>query len=237
MVLVHGMYHGGWAWQVVARRLQTAGIPVFTPTLTGLGERAHLLTQEVNFTTHVRDVVALIEFEDLEDVVLVGHSYGGEVAHGVLHSVPERIGHIVYLDSAHFDRTTFDGEVTPGPPPARPTGVEGVLCYPIPDDGPLFGVRDPADLAWMTPKLTPHPALTRSEPRSFAPIEGWSVRRTYIACLIDLDGITPISEPREVWRRVIDDEAYEFREIIAPHDAMITHPEALAELLRELRGE
>src|SRR6187431_2153447 len=82
-VLVHGAWHGGWCWRRVSDRLQAAGHRVFCPTLTGLGERAHLLSREVNMTTHISDVVGLLEAEELEGVVLVGHSYGGIVITGV----------------------------------------------------------------------------------------------------------------------------------------------------------
>lgn len=235
-VLVHGMYQGGWCWQFVGELLRRAGAPVLAPTLTGLGDRAHLLTREVSFATHVRDIIALLEYEDIEDVVLVGHSYGGEVAHAVLHTVPERIGHVVYLDSAHFDKTSFGPDVDPGPPiPARPIGPDGVRCYPVPTGPTLFGVREPDEIAWMAPKLTPHPALTREEPRSYDAIDDSALRRTYVACLTSLDGVTPIDEPREIWTRVKAHPAYDYREMTAPHNVMITHPVELAELLAELR--
>ena len=98
-VLVHGAFHGGWCWRPVADILRAAGHTVFTPTLTGLGERLHLLTPEVNLSTHIQDVVSVLEWENLRDVVLVGHSYGGAVVTGVADRVADRIGSIVYLDA------------------------------------------------------------------------------------------------------------------------------------------
>jgi pimeloyl-ACP methyl ester carboxylesterase len=98
-VLVAGAWLGGWAWQPVARQLRDGGHDVYPVTLTGLGERAHLASSEVDLDTHVTDVVNLIEFEDLHEVVLVGHSYAGIVVTGVADRVPERIGRLVYLDS------------------------------------------------------------------------------------------------------------------------------------------
>ena len=98
-VLVHGAWHGGWCWRRVSDRLLTAGHRVFTPTLTGLADRAHLLTPEVNLMTHVQDVVGLIQSEELEDIVLCGHSYGGMVITGVAEALRSRIDAMVYLDA------------------------------------------------------------------------------------------------------------------------------------------
>lgn len=105
-VLVHGAWHGGWCWRRVADWLTAAGHRVFCPTLTGLGERAHLLTRDVNMTTHIADVLALLESEELHDVVLVGHSYGGIVITGVAARAKARLRQLVYLDSAIVE----DGE-------------------------------------------------------------------------------------------------------------------------------
>lgn len=98
-VLVHGGWDGGWSWRGVARHLQAAGHEVFTPTLTGSGERAHLAGPEVNLATHIQDVVNVLRYEDLEEVVLCGSSYGGMVITGAAEQVPDRIGQLVYLDA------------------------------------------------------------------------------------------------------------------------------------------
>ncbi len=98
-VLVHGAWHGGWCWQRVRGSLQARGQEVFTPTLTGLADRSHLLSPEVNLETHITDVTNLILWEELSDVVLCGHSYGGAVISGVADRIPDRIGALVYLDA------------------------------------------------------------------------------------------------------------------------------------------
>ncbi|HTX24185.1 MAG TPA: alpha/beta fold hydrolase [Steroidobacteraceae bacterium] len=98
-VLVHGAWHGSWCWRRVRRLLQLAGHEVFTPTLTGLAERSHLLTRDVNLSTHVGDVLSLIRWEELADVLLCGHSYGGAVASGVADRIPDHIRALVYLDA------------------------------------------------------------------------------------------------------------------------------------------
>jgi pimeloyl-ACP methyl ester carboxylesterase len=98
-VLIHGAWHGGWCWKRVRQALQAQGHEVFTPTLTGVADRSHLLSRAVNLDTHIEDVVNLIRSEELSDVVLCGHSYGGCVISGVADRIPERIGALVYLDA------------------------------------------------------------------------------------------------------------------------------------------
>src|SRR5947209_17490274 len=98
-VLVHGAWHGSWCWKRVRKALQAAGHEVFTPTLTGLGERSHLLSRDVNLETHIQDVVNLIKWEELTDIVLCGHSYGGCVISGVADRIPARIRALVYVDA------------------------------------------------------------------------------------------------------------------------------------------
>src|SRR3954470_23644370 len=98
-VLVHGGRHGGWCWKKLVPFLRAAGHEVFTPTLTGLGERKHLASPGVNLETHIQDVLGVIEYEGLRDIVLVGHSYSGMVVTGVADTVPDLIARLVYLDA------------------------------------------------------------------------------------------------------------------------------------------
>lgn len=98
-VLVHGATAGGWVWRPVPSLLRAEGHEVYTPTLTGLGERAHLLSPEVDLGTHIQDVVNVLEFERLSQVILVGHSYGGVVVTAVAERIPERLAQLVYIDA------------------------------------------------------------------------------------------------------------------------------------------
>src|ERR671939_153813 len=109
-VLVPGAWMGGWSWRHVAPKLIGAGHRVYTPTLTGLGERAHLGRPETGLDTHVQDIVNVLEFEDLSDVTLLGHSYGGYVVTGVAEQVPERLEQVIYLDAVvpESNRSIFD---------------------------------------------------------------------------------------------------------------------------------
>lgn len=161
-VLVHGGGHGGWCYQPVARILRAKGHDVYTPTLTGLGEREHLLSPAVDLDMHITDVVKVLQFEDLHDVILVGHSYGGMVVTGVADRVPDRIGNIVYLDAAYpFNGQSLVDVAGEFILASRKTGrvVDGVELVLFPGEDPLgfYGVTDPGQIAWMKPKLTPHP--------------------------------------------------------------------------------
>ena len=158
-VLVPGAWHGSWCWKRVRRLLQQKGHDVYTPTLTGVGDRSHLLSRDVNLETHIFDVVNLIKWEELTDIVLCGHSYGGCVITGVADRVPERIRSLVYLDAfvledgqslaqhvpAEQYKMLFEGANTVG---------EGWKVPPIP--GEVFNVN-PQDLPWMNRQCTPQP--------------------------------------------------------------------------------
>jgi len=232
-VLVHGGGHGGWCWQRVAPLLRAAGHEVHTPTLTGLGERAHLLTPEVSLETHVADVANVLAYEDLTDVVLVGHSYGGMVITGVADRAPERVGQLVYLDAA----IPRDGEcLADGSPGVRKFAeadmrlVDGVflVLWPGPIARAIYGVTDPADLAWMEPKLTPQPYRTFTDPLVLRnPAVVAAIPRTIINC----PGTLAVRPPEMLDRWF---EAERVWQIDTGHDTMITAPEATAELLLRL---
>jgi pimeloyl-ACP methyl ester carboxylesterase len=161
-VLVHGGGHGGWCYAKVAPLLRDEGHEVFTPTLSGLGERAHLVGPHVDLDLHIRDVCAVLHYEDLHDVILVGHSYGGMVITGVGDRAADRIGKLVYLDAANpVNGQSLLDVAGPIIEAVRPMGqvVDGVelVLLPAPDAGLLYGVTDPDDLAWMAERLTGHP--------------------------------------------------------------------------------
>jgi len=190
-MLVHGGGHGGWCWERVATPLRAAGHLVYTPTLTGLADRQHLLNSGINLDTHITDVVNLMKWDDLTDVILVGHSYGGMVITGIADRALERIGHNVYLDAAHPRNGSGmwggpsaaagggGGAAAAGGAPAGGGGgaaggggrmtevVNGVELTIFPNEafvkGPL-GVTDPKDVAWMMQKLTPHPMRCFTQP-------------------------------------------------------------------------
>ncbi len=113
-VLVHGSCHGGWCWKKVTPLLKRDSHVVYTPTLTGLGERSHLVSRDIGLDTHILDIIQVLEFENLNEVILVGHSYGGLVIGGVVEKVPERIMRLVYIDAyiPQDNKSAFD--IIPG---------------------------------------------------------------------------------------------------------------------------
>jgi pimeloyl-ACP methyl ester carboxylesterase len=161
-VLVHGGGHGGWCYQPVARRLQKAGHIVYAPSLTGLGDRAHLLRPDIDLEFHIKDVVQLLEYEDLQDVILAGHSYGGMVITGVADRATDRVGHRVYLDAAYprnGESLLEHAEASIGPTRQLSKIVDGVeLVMPPEMMGPeIYGITDPAQIAWAKARLTAQP--------------------------------------------------------------------------------
>lgn len=228
-VLVHGGGHGGWCYQKVARLLRERGHDVYTPTLTGLGEREHLLGPQVNLDLHITDVVKVLQFEGLTDVILVGHSYGGMVITGVLDRAHEQIGHIVYLDAANPENGQSLVDVA-GPlmELARADGrmVNGVemVLYPGEDPMSFYGVTDPDQIEWMRGKLTPHPwpcFEQKLELRNEALTRG--IPQTHIVCTDtlatrDVEALREAAEGR-LW------------DIDTGHDLMISEPGKVAELL------
>jgi pimeloyl-ACP methyl ester carboxylesterase len=232
-VLVHGSMHGGWCWKRVAPLLRAAGHDVFTPTLTGLGERVHLAHPDVDLDTHIRDVLGVLEYEDLREVVLIGHSYGAMVITGVADRMPERIDHLVYLDGA----MASDGQAVLDlfPPEwgaSRRAHVEAAgegwrLLPPV--DLTVWGIAQ-GDVAWVRAKLAPQPFKTFIQPLGLMSAAGFEGSKTFIACL---------EAPPAPWRDAMIDQVraghdWRYRELATGHDAMITAPRALTELLLEI---
>jgi pimeloyl-ACP methyl ester carboxylesterase len=230
-VLVHGAFEGGWCWSRVAPLVRRRGHDVLTPTLTGSGERFHLLTREVSLATHIEDIVSVLEHEDLRDVVLVGHSYGGTVITGVADRAAERVARVVYLDaSAPVDGQAASGACAAGTSDVLETmaGGEGWLLPPLPLEA--FGVTRAEDVAWVNARRHPHPMRTLHEPLRLA--RGAHVARSYVACarhegLVALFGVDPLAP----FAQRAQAEGWGMQTIDAPHAAMITHPEAVADAL------
>lgn len=161
-VLVHGAWHGGWCWKRVRQKLQASGHDVFTPTLTGLGERAHLLSQHVDLETHIADVVNLICWEELTEVVLCGHSYGGCVISGVADRIPDCIRALVYLDAFVLDNgqslhSSIPAELEQMQLDATRQAGDGWKVPPIPAEA--FNVNA-NDRAWVNSQCTMQPLAT-----------------------------------------------------------------------------
>jgi pimeloyl-ACP methyl ester carboxylesterase len=164
-VLVHGAWHGGWCYRAVAKMLRTKGHDVFTPTMTGLGERSHLLRRGIDLDTHIDDILNVIKWEELRDVVLCGHSYGGVVVTGVADRIPDLVKAVVYLDAF----VPEDGDNVMDYLGAerqakilRDCEAHGGIAVAAPPPE-FYGVNQ-ADIEWVRRNLTPHPLGTLQQP-------------------------------------------------------------------------
>jgi pimeloyl-ACP methyl ester carboxylesterase len=230
IVLVHGGGHGGWCWQRLAPLLREDGHQVYTPTLTGLGERSHLLNADIDLNTHIADVTALLEYEDLTDVILVGHSYGGMVITGVADRAVSRVGHLVFLDAAHPRSGESLVQTSPGLMDfARKSSriVDGceLVMWPGPEVVEMMGVVDPNDAAWLLSKLTPHPWKCFAQPLQMLresqvrKIPFTNINASWSMKVRPAESIRRAREGERVW------------EIDTGHDLMITEPGAVAAML------
>ncbi len=230
-VLVHGMWHGGWCWKKVTPFLRRAGHEVHTPTLTGLGERVHLARPEMDVDVHILDVVNLVMYEELHNVILVGHSFGGSLAPAIVEKIPERIAHLVNLDGPLPENGKalkdligdtwgffLQNAILPGD--------EGRI-QPISDW--TFGVSGP-DLEWMQSKLTPHPLKTLTTPLFFTNPLAYSIPRTFISCTETPLSNAEVTAEEKKYAKL----GWNYRFIPTGHDAMITAPQALANVLLDL---
>jgi pimeloyl-ACP methyl ester carboxylesterase len=229
-VLVHGAWHGGWCWKKVAPLLRHAGHEVFTPTLTGLGERAHLLTPEVDLTTHVQDIVGVLTYEDLQEVILVGHSYSGMVISGVAQQAALRLSHLVYLDAFLPEDNKSLRDYAGGVILDKLAQSQGDgWRYPKPGTTGenYFGVTDSGDVAWMLARVGDHPYKTMTQPLQLSGGPLSASQQTYI-----LTTRTPhFIEAAERAKHA----GFRYRELLsAGHDAMVTQPGELVKLLLEI---
>lgn len=231
-MLVHGAWHGGWCWQRVTPFLRGRGHDVLTPTLTGLGERAHLATPEIDLNTHVQDIIGVLEYEDLHQVILVGHSYAGMVITAVAERVADRLAHLVYLDAfvPQYGQSLADLV-----PPAAVTSLQeqaqaqgaGWRLPPFPLE--QYGVTLDADKRWVGPKLVFHPFKTILQPVQRSSAAVGALPRTYIYCHDPAMGFF-----EQFAERARTEQGWRYRELATGHDAMVTAPRQVADLLLEL---
>jgi pimeloyl-ACP methyl ester carboxylesterase len=227
-VLVHGAYHGAWCWKDVAGRLRAAGHTVCAPTWTGLGERSHLLSFRPTLETFIEDVAQAIRYEDLREVVLVGHSFAGSVVSALADQMPERLRHLVYLDALVLRSGQASADRSPervADYRERALASSNPLGIP-PGEPEHFGVKDPAQVAWVKERLTPHPLQTYYDKLRLKNALGNGLPATYIACSQPLFAST--AESREIARAT---PGWKYLEIPTGHDAMVTMPRELTEML------
>jgi pimeloyl-ACP methyl ester carboxylesterase len=226
-VLVHGTGCGGWVWKKLAQLLRESGREVYSPTLTGVGDRSHLLDCNVDLYTHIADITSLIVYEDLRDVVLVGHSYAGMVITGVAANIPERLKELVYLDAYLPD----DGqsEVDLWPPDMRNEILNDISASKgvrNPPSMEFLGVTDPEVIEFAQARLTPHPIACYTQPAPDCNERSASLGHTYIHCT--KSPTVPVFGP---FAKKAIAKGWQYYEIPSDHMVMLTQPNKLAALL------
>ncbi len=217
-VLVHGSTGGGWDWKTIAQKLEAKGYKAYRPTLTGLGERMHLASESVTLKTHIDDIVNTIIFEDLQDVVLTGHSYGGAVITGVINEIPERIKHVIFLDAFVLD----DGM----------TAKDAWVNWPT-EDAIIDGL---VNFSWLKPedgfpKDVPHPYNTLTQPVSYDNPKAKMLNVSYVAFIPK--GMTQQTRAEDPsWIRA-QDRGWTIRTFPGDHTVYRDEPDAFTKMLIE----
>lgn len=229
IVLVHGGWHGGWVWRAVEDRLRAKGHRVFSPTMTGLGERAHLAHPDITPETHVQDICGVLRFEDLHDVTLVGHSYGGFVIAGVASRMPERVSGLVYLDA--FVPTASGQSAFSVGSPERAAEVRASMTggFLVPPIGFERWAADPDTRAWLQAHVTPHPIRCFSEGPALTGAEARVARKMHILCTRH--------KPSPFWvfhERYENDADWRTAKLDCLHNAMVEMPDETAALIDQM---
>ncbi len=224
-VLVHGGWAGGWQWREIATRLRAAGHDVYTPTLTGLGERVHLAHPDVNLDTHIQDILMVLEYEDLHEVILVGYSYSGMVVTAVAERAPERLAQLVYLDAF----VPSDGE-------SLATMIGPELVAILEQVAQAYGdgwriPHDPPD----APRRTPQPVKPMYQPVTVTNPAAARLPRTFIYCTQEKEAMGPMGVPiTQVAASAKADARWGYRELDSGHVPLETAPQEFADILLEL---
>ena len=226
IVLVHGGWHGGWCWKHIAARLRASSHSVFAPTMTGLGERSHLIAQVDGPETHVVDICNVIRWNELDEVMLVGHSYGGMIITGAASQMPDRIASLVYLDA--FVPTENNQAASSMANPERVAEIKAS----IQEDGTILPngferwSADPGTIAWLKTMCTPHPAACFGKGVTLTGQQNSIGSRTFI-----LAGQHDPSPFQQFYQLYKNDPAWNVHVMDCLHDVMLEKPEELSDLL------
>ncbi len=225
-VLVHGAWHGGWCWRRVSDQLEKQGHKVFSPTLTGLGERSHLLNTKIGLDTHVTDIVNVIKWEDLKDIVLVGHSYAGCVVAPAAEQLEGRISSIVFLDA--FFPENGESLVDTAAPPVREAilGAKQKGAIAIPPRSAAGSNVNEKDRAWVDAMCTPHPIDTFIDKVKLTGARDRIAKRSYIRAR---------GYPQPVFDKAYDklksSAGWRVYDVSCGHDVMVDEPQWLVDTL------
>ena len=234
-VLVHGAWHGGWCWQRVTLALQQQGHRVHAVTLTGLGERAHLLAPSITLDTHIDDVISAIEVEELHDVILAVHSYAGMIGTAVADRLGKHLKHLVYVDAVvPKPGESWSSTQSAATQQQRLSAAQASTRFSFPPPDPeVFGLHD-ADHAWVKRRQTPHPGNTYQAPLDFDVQRVAAIPRTFVNCT--QPALATIDPSR---LRVKDPKFWvgawlpnsKIVELKTGHDPMISDPAGLTRIL------
>jgi pimeloyl-ACP methyl ester carboxylesterase len=226
-VLVHGAWSGAHGFRLVRRRLQAAGHEVFTPSLTGIGERVHLTSPQVTLRTHIQDVTNHVLYEDLDEIVLLGFSYGGLVVTGSLRHIADRVAHLVYLD-AFLPGADGSAPLLPGYDPETPMAVGDEWL--VPPSARTFD--DPAEAAFQNPRRVAQPIATFTDTvQPDRPLESYPFGRTYIRATGDAADAPGTSAFAAAAAHARSSSAWSYCEIASNHMVPSNRPDELAALL------
>lgn len=236
-VLVHGAWHGGWCWRDVVPRLAGAGHRVHAVTLTGVGERMHLMTPAITLETHITDVANAIEMEEMDQVVLVVHSYGGMIGTAIADRMPERLRHLVYVDavvprpgeswaSTHASATRE----------ARLVAAEASPDFSFPPPDPAIFGLSANQYEWVKRRQTPHPGHTYQATLDFDPRRVAGIPRTFVSCtapaLATIDAVRQRVADRSFWDGAwYSGGGARLVEMKTGHDPMISAPAEFSRIL------
>ncbi|WP_332776855.1 alpha/beta fold hydrolase [Polaromonas sp.] len=234
-VLVHGAWHGGWCWQRVTTALQAQGHRVHALTLTGVGERAHLLSPAITLDTHVDDVISAIEVEELSDVILAVHSYAGMIGTAVADRLPKRLRHLVYVDAVlPKPGESWSSTQSAATQQQRLAAAQASTRFSFPPPDPdAFGLKG-ADHDWVKRRQTPHPGNTYQAPLNFDVQRVAAIPRTFVSCtqpaLATIDPSRLRARDAKFWDGAWLPNA-KVVEIATGHDPMISEPQILTQIL------
>jgi pimeloyl-ACP methyl ester carboxylesterase len=231
-VLVHGAWHGGWCWRVVQDILQARGHRVYAPSLTGLADRSHLLSTSINLDTHIDDIANLFKWEDINDAVLVAHSYGGWPVCGAVEKIGARVSSLVFVDSyvpedgqrvMDFNSAQFREQL-------REAIARGDAGRPVPSVD-AFRLLDPRNAEWVRSRMTPQPTGTSVQPIKLTGARDRIAKKMYIRAprypQPSFDGYLAKAKADPSWRTHV------FTPEESGHDVMVDAPQRLAQLLEE----
>ena len=232
-VLIHGAWHGGWCWSRVSALLAAKGHRVFAPSLTGLADRSHLLSPAVNLDTHIADIVNLFKWEDLQDAVLVGHSYGGWPISGAIEKLLPQVSSIVYVDAFMPENGQRGMDLTSAQfqQQLREAVARGESGRPVPPAS-AFRILDPKDVAWVAAKMTPQPVGVAMQPITLSGAREKVAKKAYIRTPAypqpSFDAYLARCGADPTWK------TYVFQPNEAGHDVMVDAPARLAQILEEV---